>query len=275
MATPAGDKGRELRQRIAAALILAPLALAAAWIGGAFFALLVALVACVVLAEWNTVARAGRRDGAFWAAMAILLLVSAIAQSRADAALAVLGAGAALCAWLAWTHRGLWLAGGLVYAAALALAAPILRGESEAGLLATAWLFVVVWASDSGAYMVGRTLGGPKLWPRVSPAKTWSGALGGLAVAVLASLAFAASAGLSGWWPLAVLALAGSVLAQVGDLAESAFKRHFKVKDISRLIPGHGGMMDRVDGLLLAAAVLCLFALARGGGEAPAGLILW
>jgi phosphatidate cytidylyltransferase len=152
----------------------------------------------------------------------------------------------------------------------------MLRNDLSLGLAAVLWLFAVVWAEDTGAYFAGRLIGGPKLAPRVSPNKTWSGAAGGVIAGVVAGSAVVVLAGIT-WRPThAAIALLVAVAAQLGDLLESGIKRRFGVKDASALIPGHGGLMDRVDGLLVAAAVAVAIGIARAGASAPAaGLLSW
>jgi phosphatidate cytidylyltransferase len=172
-------------------------------------------------------------------------------------------------------HRG-WAAAGVPYAGAIGIAPIALRSDSEDGFVAVIFLFAIVWTTDIVAYFMGRLIGGPKLLPRVSPKKTWSGAISGLAAAVLAALVVAEASGLSGLLPVALIAAALSCVAQAGDLFESRLKRRFGAKDSSHLIPGHGGLMDRLDGFVLAAAVAALIGTLRGGIEAPArGLLVW
>ena len=159
----------------------------------------------------------------------------------------------------------LWAAFGPVYVGLSCLAILWLRDDSEPGLHGVLWLLGVVWAADSGAYAAGRLIGGPKLLPVVSPNKTWAG-LGG-AVGAGAGIGFALAIWLEARSP-ALGALAGvlvGIVEQLGDLLESAVKRRFAVKDTSALIPGHGGLLDRVDGLMLASLLLAAAALARGG----------
>jgi phosphatidate cytidylyltransferase len=152
----------------------------------------------------------------------------------------------------------------------------ILRTDPVLGLAAVLWLFAVVWATDVVAYAVGRALGGPRLWPRVSPGKTWSGAIGGTLAGMLGGVAVAAAAGVPRLWPVALVALVASILSQAGDLFESALKRGAGVKDSGRLIPGHGGLMDRLDGFAAAAAFAVLLGTLRAGaGGAGQGLLAW
>ena len=160
---------------------------------------------------------------------------------------------------------------GLASAAVVALVPTALRDDPGIGLLGPAWMFAVVWTTDIVAYFTGRTLGGPKLMPRVSPKKTWSGALGGLAGGTLAGVGIVVFARDNGWSDLATAPLAGvallsavaSILSQGGDLVESALKRHYGVKDSGRAIPGHGGVMDRLDGFFAVALLAGFYLIAR------------
>jgi phosphatidate cytidylyltransferase len=172
-------------------------------------------------------------------------------------------------------YRG-WAAAGVPYAGAIGIAPIALRADSEDGFVAVMLLFAIVWTTDIVAYFLGRLIGGPKLLPRVSPKKTWSGAISGLLAAVLAAIAVAKAAELSGFYSIALVAAILSAVAQAGDLFESRLKRRFGAKDSSHLIPGHGGLMDRLDGFVLAAAVAAMIGVLRGGVEAPAhGLLMW
>jgi phosphatidate cytidylyltransferase len=172
-------------------------------------------------------------------------------------------------------RRRQWLAAGAVYAAAAGLCPIILRADTDYGLVAILFLFVVVWTTDIAAYFVGRFAGGPKLWPAISPNKTWSGALGGLAGAIIVAFVLASFAALS-HRATVVLAVVLSIASQAGDLFESHLKRQFGVKDASHIIPGHGGVMDRLDGFIFAAALATLIGFARGGWSGPGrGLLEW
>ena len=144
------------------------------------------------------------------------------------------------------------------------------------GFVAVAFLAVTVWATDIFAYVVGRMIGGPLLWPQVSPNKTWSGAVGGVVGGVAAGTSVAYASGVDKLVAVGIVALVLSVLTQAGDLFESAVKRRFGAKDASGLIPGHGGLMDRLDGFLVAAFVALLIGMLRQGPDAPAqGLLVW
>jgi phosphatidate cytidylyltransferase len=151
-----------------------------------------------------------------------------------------------------------------------------LRRDPVWGLTALCFLFAIVWATDILAFLVGRSVGGPLLWPRLSPNKTWSGAVGGLAGGVAAGTLVAYASGVPNALAAGVLALILSIVAQSGDLFESAVKRRFGVKDASNLIPGHGGVMDRLDGFLFAATIAVVIGVLRQGMAAPAqGLLVW
>ncbi len=270
--------GRDLKPRTLSALILAPVALAATVFGGLPFLLFWALAGVGVLWEWASVARIRPRIlylGVGGGALVGAVVAVALRLDAAAALLVVAGAGA--CALLAagdGRPRG-WAALGILCAASVAIPVVVLRGQDQVGLLAVVFLFAVVWGTDIAAYFTGRALGGPKLWPRLSPNKTWSGALGGAAIGTLAGVAVASLGGLVFTPALVGVGLALSVVAQSGDLAESAFKRAFGVKDAGWLIPGHGGILDRLDGFATATLLALAIAVVRGGVTPAAGLLLW
>jgi phosphatidate cytidylyltransferase len=138
------------------------------------------------------------------------------------------------------------------------------------------FLFAVVWTTDIAAYFIGRAAGGPKLVPQVSPNKTWSGAIAGTVASMIGGVIVASQFDIGGLAAVAVVAFVLSVVSQVGDLAESAVKRQFNAKDASQLIPGHGGLMDRLDGFVAAAVAGVLIGTAHSGFDAPArGLMVW
>jgi phosphatidate cytidylyltransferase len=172
--------------------------------------------------------------------------------------------------------RRTWAASGVLYAAAVLIAPDLLRRDQEYGKAAMLFMFAVVWTTDIVGFFAGRRFNGPKLAPRISPHKTWAGACGGTAGAIAVGVATLIASGIAAPLSTACLAFSLSVVSQLGDLFESAVKRRFRVKDASRAIPGHGGLMDRLDGFLAAAAVAALVGLARGGADAAArGLLLW
>jgi phosphatidate cytidylyltransferase len=267
----------ELMLRVGSALVLAPLALGTAYLGGWPFALFWSLAAIGVFWEWSTlVAGSERRSVVMVGGAALVIALALAAAGRLMGAGVVTVLGTAATAPIAPAQQRGWVAAGMPYAGAIGIAPIALRSDSEDGFVALIFLFAIVWTTDIVAYFVGRLIGGPKLLPRVSPKKTWSGAVGGLAAAVLAAIAVAGMAGLSGLSSIALVAAVLSVAAQAGDLFESRLKRKFGAKDSGHLIPGHGGLMDRLDGFVLAAAVAAILGILRGGVEAPAhGLLVW
>lgn len=269
-----GGASTELRQRIVWGVILGVGALVAAIIGGWLLTIALAAVAFQVGREWASIS-VGRETqqilGVALPATAVIL-VAGMGPPWIATGLAVIAA-IAVGIWL----RSAWAAGGVVYAVALGISLVSLRADAAFGLEAVAFVFAIVWATDSAAYFTGRALGGPKLWPAVSPKKTWSGSIGGTVVAVVAGLVVALIAGVDGSTILLlIVALLLSIASQLGDLFESAIKRRFGTKDASQLIPGHGGAMDRIDGLLFAATLAAVIGAARMGwpsfGE---GLLVW
>lgn len=224
--------GDNLSVRLASSLVLAPLALAAAWIGGAVFVIFWAGAALVIGWEW----------------------IKLVAPARDPMP---------------------WRVAGVIYAAIVFIAPVVLRADVNNGFAALVFLFAIVWMTDIMGYAIGRVVGGPKLWQAVSPNKTRSGAIGGMAGALAAGIAIAAWLSLA-VLPIAILSVILSMVAQAGDLFESALKRRFGAKDTGHLIPGHGGLMDRLDGFIAAALVAAMIGIARGGFSAAAtGLLVW
>lgn len=281
----AGPSDRQnFLRRTASALVLAPLAIGAAFAGGWIFAAACTVTAALVLWEWSIlISRA-----ADWrilapglpALCAAAVLAHGNAPGMAIVALALGASGAAVATAVApragQRSVAAWAAAGVIYASILLISPIVLGSDPQMGFAALAFLFATVWATDIFAYLTGRKLGGPLLWPRVSPKKTWTGAIGGLAGGVVAGALVAYAS--AGTHPVAagVLALILSIAAQGGDLLESSVKRRFGAKDTSALIPGHGGVMDRVDGLLVAALIAVVIGALRFGAAASArGLLLW
>lgn len=251
--------------RTLSALVLAPPVLAAVWFGSPYFEGLILLSAGIMAWEWELIVTR-ENFGNPGIALGICSLIALFLLFFSPFhALIMAGLGAVIASLIAPVGKRSWMAAGAFYiflplAALLMLRAIATDSQGRDIIL---WLLLIVWATDIGAYAAGLTIGGPKLAPAISPKKTWAGLLGGVAAAALVSIwsghIFEFPA------PGIKLALLGgvlAVLAQVGDLFESFVKRHFDVKDSSRLIPGHGGFLDRVDGLLAAGLALGLFHLA-------------
>jgi len=266
---------RNLMLRVIAALVLAPAAVLVAYLGGWPWTTLVTLAAIGLYVEWLTIVGAARERRAVVAG-GVALTVSGVclAVGRVDASLLVLVIGLAAVTIVAPARRH-WTAAGYLYAAAAQMASALLRLDQTSGLAALMLVLLVVWGTDIGGYFAGRGIGGPKLWPRVSPKKTWAGAVGGFAASLVISGCFAAL-GVGKTGPLLLLGAALSIASQLGDLLESAVKRQFGVKDSSHLIPGHGGLMDRLDGFVAAAVIAAVFGLLRHGVDGVGrGLMVW
>jgi phosphatidate cytidylyltransferase len=264
-----------LAMRIGAALVLAPLAIAAAYAGGWFWTALATLVSIGLYLEWLTIVGAAREIRVA-ASGGVALAVAGwyLAAGRIDVSLAALALGLAAVALLSPDRRG-WSAAGFLYAAAAEIASVLVRLDQAEGFIALIFVLLVVWVTDIGGYVAGRGIGGPKLWPRVSPKKTWAGALGGFAGSLAIAACFAVL-GLGKPLPLLVLAAILSIASQLGDLFESAVKRHFGVKDSSHIIPGHGGLMDRLDGFVAAIVLAAGFGILRGGIDGIGrALMIW
>ncbi len=270
---PSGPRS-ELGKRVVSGVILAVLALGAVALGGWPFVLFWGAAALGVFWEWEVIVAEGAILSQAAGAIALGGAALAAGLGQFDAAMGVLAVGA-IAALGARYHRA-WHAAGIAYAGALLLAPILLRNDHSIGIVAVMFLFAVVWATDIFGFFVGRAIGGPKLLSRVSPNKTWSGAVGGAGGALVAGLLVVHVAGGIPLVAAACVALVLSVVSQAGDLLESAMKRRFGVKDAGHLIPGHGGLMDRLDGFVAAAAVAALVGLARGGtGAAARGLLVW
>lgn len=251
-----------LFQRIASAVAAAPIAIFAVWQGGWVFTLFLTAGAALMLWEWHRLwARAQGRQ--IWQVTVAPVLLG----------LAAVGAGWLLTAlvlfmtamWLGWIYVSrhqlskMWVESGIVYVALPCAALIFLRNAETVGLWLVAYVFFVTWATDIGAYASGRTIGGPKIAPKISPNKTWAGLIGGVvAAAILSALMQDKVMAGDHSWVLVPIGAMLAVVAQVGDFFESWVKRRFGVKDSGRFLPGHGGILDRVDGIIPVATVLAL-----------------
>lgn len=255
----------ELKLRIQSAIVMVIVVLFATWMGGLVFRILAAAIQLLVFYEWSTMTRlkeetrAGFAMG--WAVQALLALCVVLGLMQFASA-ALLAFVLLAVAHVARRKLSYWLPGGLLYAGLSGISLAAIRGGDSLGLKAMLVVFALVWATDILAYFVGRAVGGPKLAPRISPGKTWSGAAGGTVAGILfGALAVSFSGGMLSAGLIGLLFFL-SVFSQIGDLFESFIKRRFGVKDSSKLIPGHGGVMDRVDGLVFACFAAFLFSLA-------------
>jgi len=274
-----------LHTRVTSAVVLIPVALIVTYIGGWLFAVLCMVAASGILWEWTSLA-AGRAEARVlvpgWAGLLIAGALAGLGLPSAAAGVVLVEAVLAALAVVAWPRDddtldpAGWAAGGVVYAGIALLPSILLRNDSNWGLTALYFLFATVWITDIFAYFCGRLIGGPSLWPAVSPKKTWSGAIGGAVGGVAAGITVAYAAGTAKLGIVGIMALLLSLLAQTGDLFESGVKRRFGAKDASQLIPGHGGLMDRLDGYIAAALAAVLIGILHAGIGSPAeGLLVW
>lgn len=265
MTAVAGPKFADLWVRAASAAVLLLVALVDFWHGGVWVTGLVALASGLMIWEYRRIVLNDLKltDRGLWAMiLAAGLCVVFTGWMSIVHGFVVLAAGSVLAAAV-MRQRLRWMVPGLIYIGlGMALLVELRRDPVE-GFPLVLWLVSVVIAADVGGYFAGRILGGPKLWPKVSPKKTWAGMLGGLTLAVLAGGLFYLDGRISLPW-LIGLSIGLALASQLGDLAESALKRHFGVKDSSAIIPGHGGLLDRFDGLLGALWAYGLFAVIPG-----------
>ena len=272
----AGGPARQmsnLQLRVISSVVLIVAVLAVTYLGGVAFRLLSAAIAGAMFYEWCAMSRtaaSGRYQLVAAALFAVVLIALVLGYSAAGILILLALSVLATIADSRFGGQGLWVPAGLAYAGLSGVSLAFLRDGDQAGLNAILFLFAVVWATDISAYFVGRSLGGPKLAPAISPGKTQSGAIGGIIGGVLAGIALAAFVGLNNFQTLALVAFFLSIVSQVGDLFESWVKRRHGVNDSGNLIPGHGGVMDRVDGLVAAAFALYAIGWLLSSADKPA-----
>jgi phosphatidate cytidylyltransferase len=266
---------RNLVTRVIVAMVLAPAAIAIAYAGGWMWTALVTLAAIGLYVEWLMIVGAGRKTGVVASGVIALAIAGlCLALGRIDASLVASALGLVAVALLSPERRS-WIATGFFYAAAAEIGSVLVRLDQAWGFVALMLILLVVWVTDIGGYFAGRGIGGPKLWPRVSPKKTWAGAVGGFAASLVVAEAFVAF-GLGDTGPTLLLGAVLSIASQLGDLFESAVKRRFGVKDSSHVIPGHGGLLDRLDGYVAAVVMAAIFGFLRGGVDGVGrGLMVW
>ena len=255
--------------RLISAIALAPVPIAAIWFGWPWLPLLIAAAAAVMAWEWARLCRGGQSGASGAMLVAAVVAATAAAALSAPAAGIVAAVTGAAAVWgtavLFGDREPGWLAIGALWVALPCVLLLWLAGNESAGRAVLLWIFAVVWATDIGAYAVGRWIGGPRLAPRWSPGKTWAGLVGGAGAAAITGWITAHVLGIAPVLPVVMVSTGLAIVEQFGDLAESMAKRRFGVKDSSGLIPGHGGLLDRVDGLLAVIPVAALLTLISGG----------
>jgi phosphatidate cytidylyltransferase len=266
----------DLGPRLVSATVLIALTATALYIGSYVFAAVVGAVFAGAYREWETMVSRAPLTPAGMALIGLVAISGLVYPLFGPAGSIVV---IALACAVAAGMRGegvLWRILGLVIFGAIIIAALAMRGDTLTGVWAGVYLGTVVWMTDSAAFFTGRQIGGEKLAPEISPSKTWSGALGGLALGTGAGLLVWTIATDSPWWIGLLLSATISILGQFGDLSESALKRHFRIKDSGDIIPGHGGLMDRLDSLTFGILfVLLVGALHAGYGSVAEGLLYW
>ena len=266
----------EILVRGASAVVLAVLAIAASIANPWSFALLAIPAGAILAWEWGKLVRGTGFDAVAWIqAIGVAAVVILVTLGRPDLAIAALAGGLVAIGVASFaTNRLWWSLAGLLYTALTIGALVWLRSDQAYGAAAVLYVFVVAWTTDIISYAVGRSIGGAKIAPHISPNKTWSGFIAGTLAPAIVGYAFALVLGGTTAWRLALLSVVLALACQMGDLVESAVKRRFGVKDMSGLIPGHGGLFDRIDGLLLAALLAGLIAL-RDAANPGQELLIW
>jgi len=268
----AGPNRSHIKARIISAAVLAPVVIGVIFLGSPWFDALIVLAVALMGFEWGRMAFAGPRIQVFFfsCALALVALLTGT-SSGGTAVLVMIGGAVAVSVSLLLCGRNPVLLSVIAFCGIGATGVGLiwLRGLPEIGIELLIWLLVTVWATDTGAYFSGKTIGGPKLAPQISPGKTWAGLIGGVVLAAAWGAAFASFSEIGSPFALALVSAVLALFAQAGDLSVSVAKRRFAVKDAGRLIPGHGGLLDRADGLIgtapLVAAMMALL-----GGEIPA-----
>jgi phosphatidate cytidylyltransferase len=270
------SRKREIVQRVTSAVVLAALALAATMYSQWSFLVLVMIGGGIIAWEWGRLTRGNGSDATALVATVIVAAIAVfVSLGHPEYALLMLGASAITIAVTTFASgAAAWSVAGLMYAALPASAVVWLRSDPTLGLIAIVYLFAVAWTTDTASYAAGRLIGGIKLAPRISPNKTWSGFVIGALVPALVGVAFALILKSSSAASLALVSVALALACQAGDLMESWVKRRFGAKDMSQLIPGHGGLLDRIDGLLFGAVLAGVIAL-RNPAEPGHGLLIW
>jgi phosphatidate cytidylyltransferase len=275
--TPAKRRNwSDIGPRLASAAVLIALTATALYFGGYFFAGIVGVVYAGAYREWEAMVSRAPLTPQGMVLIGLVALSGLLFPMFGVLGSAVLIAIACAIALGMGRENFVWRAAGLILFGVLIAGAVSMRGETMAGVWAGVYLGTVVWMTDSAAFFTGRQIGGEKLAPGISPSKTWSGALGGLALGAGAGFVVWTVLTDSPWWIGLILSISISILGQLGDLSESAVKRHFRIKDSGDLIPGHGGLMDRLDSLTFGIILIFIVGTLHSGfGSVAEGLLYW
>ena len=264
-------KWGDLGVRTLSAVVLIPLVLLDIWFGGMVFTCFIVALGMVMASEWVKINFGSDKTQLLLHCLAAAALIMGSLRFSLVALLVL----TLISIWLQRKDRpNFWKYIGIVYIGLPVLALSLLRDDAQFGLLAVVWCMIIVWSADVMAYFFGRIIGGPKLVPKISPKKTWAGMLGAVVGAALASVVFSYFT-LINYWPLAGLAALFAVVEQGGDIFESAFKRHYGVKDSGNLIPGHGGVLDRIDGLIAVVLIAVVVGYIHNPASPASGLLHW
>jgi len=270
----------EIVSRTVSGVVLAAIALVANWAGSWPFAVLVGLIGVAMSWEWGRVTRHAGWDRAMLTHAVAIAVAAGLAAAQLPVpaivllVFAAIGIGLERCFASRTRPEAIMTAAGVLYVGLPSVALVWLRSADAAGTTALLFVFAVVWTTDTFAYLCGRLIGGPRLWPALSPRKTWAGTIGGVAFAGAVALAFAWASANPSAGTLLITAILLSAATQLGDLLESAIKRGYQIEQASSLIPGHGGFMDRMDGIAAAALVAALIGLARNAATPATSLLV-
>jgi phosphatidate cytidylyltransferase len=275
-----GRTRSELLLRVNSAIVLIAVTLTLTYVSAGAFTVLILIFASLMAWEWGRVIRKREFDSLLLLQTVSICAAAYLTTIRYQAtAIGLIMAVTFLAYWLhrwrSYASSPWWSAAGVYYTGFPAIAMIGIRQDPLYGFEAIIYLFIVVWSTDTGAFFAGRFIGGPKLAPSISPKKTWAGLAGGTVVAGVAGILFAVWFGQTSLYAILFLSLGLALISQLGDLGESAIKRYFGVKDFSSFIPGHGGVLDRLDGLVFAAIGAGLVAIAADPLYPGRGLIVW
>lgn len=266
----------DLGPRFASAAVLVPITAISLYFGGYIFAAVVGAVFAGAYREWETMVTLRPLTPFGGVLIGSVALAALMFPAFGPLGSFVVIAIAAIAGALRGGDAAPWRAFGLAFFGLVTVALLLLRGAGPEGIAVGVFLGAVIWLTDTGAFFTGRQVGGERLAPDISPSKTWSGAIGGLTLGVTAGTMLWIVFTDSPWWIGLLISVALSILGQSGDLAESALKRRFRVKDSGDIIPGHGGLMDRLDSLTFGVLFLCALGLGHAGAEAVArGVLYW